>query len=121
MSQSTEKVWKLETDGSDWYKDQDGISHESPEDWLWSFLGGCGCGSHDEILARVRTVFHLFGTDYRERGGWSIYDDLTDELIAHWLDHAGLIEHGSGIGGSWLTDKGHQVYNSLKALGEVLS
>jgi hypothetical protein len=42
------------------------------------------------------------------------YKNKEFEVIAHWFNSKELIEHGSGIGGSWLTDYGYQVYNTIK-------
>jgi hypothetical protein len=100
------------------YIDQNGTSYDSPQQWLWSILGGCGCGSSDELAERAVKVLKLFTTEHMERS-WSIYDDPTNEVIAHWMDSKGLIEHGTGIGGSWLTDKGKEIYEAIKKLEDL--
>ena len=72
-------------------------------------LRGCGCGNSDEIAEDVLKIFILFAekTDDRYR---TIYKDKYNELIAHMIDGAELIEHGSSIGGSWLNEKGEALY-----------
>lgn len=97
------------------YIDQDGVSHNSPNGWLWDFLGGCGCGSSEQLESRARKIFDNFATKHMSRE-FSIYDDLTNETLAHWMDSVGLLEHGSGIAGSGLSEKGEQVHESLKLL-----
>ena len=104
-----------QTDEND-YIDQDGTSWNSPEDWLWiGILGGCGCGNSYELSELVLKVLELFATEHEKRE-FSVYDDLKYEIIAHWLDSKDLIEHGTSINGSWLTEKGESIYNVIKTL-----
>jgi hypothetical protein len=81
--------------------------------WLFSgILGGCFCGyseSLSEMAFEVLDYFSKFEKDF----DW-FYKNKEFEVIAHWFNSKELIEHGSGIGGSWLTDYGYQVYNTIK-------
>lgn len=96
--------------------DQDECSWNTVEDWLFiGILGGCGCGSSEEFGKAAVSLLEFFATDILERKG-SIYEnDGFRELLAHWFDSKDLIEHGSSINGSWLTDKGKQIYAAIKA------
>jgi len=85
----------------------------SKEEFLWIYvLDGCGCGSANELQKLAWKVFELFATHHKERK-WSIYDDKKTEIIAHWLNSKGLLEHGTSIGGSWLSEKGECLYKEL--------
>ncbi len=98
------------------YIDQDGVSSNSPFEWLFTgILGGCGCGGADELGERAYKILDLFATPHMERT-WSVYNNDVDEVLAHWLDSKGLTEHGGSISGSWLTEKGTQIHTSIKGL-----
>lgn len=100
------------------FKDKDDVWYPDFANYLFvKYLRGCGCGSADEIAEDVLKVFIALG----ERGddNWNecgelIYSDKYHELIAHMIDGAGLIEHGSSIGGSWLNEEGKEVYKEYK-------
>lgn len=93
--------------------DQDGASYNSPQEWLWSLLGGCGCGSSDYFAEKSVKVLKHFATEHMKRD-WDIYEDEAAEVIAHWMDSKGWIEHGTSIGGSWLSDEGKEIYEVIK-------
>jgi len=100
----------------DRYKWEDALetcAFDSKEEFLWIYvLGGCGCGSYDKNIKVAWKVFELFATPHDNRK-FSIYDKPEYEIVAHWLDSKNLIEHGTGIGGSWLTEEGEKLYNLL--------
>lgn len=101
------------------YIDQNGVSYESPIQWLWiDILGGCGCGTSDRLAKRAWKVLSYFASDWdeREKNNYSVHTTLADELLAHWLTHKGLLEHGGSVGGSWLTEEGKNVYEIIKSL-----
>lgn len=113
MSEKT--LTKISDDEKYGYIDESGCSWNSPEEWLWlEILGGCGCGSGDEIEKIVFNVLELFATEFNERA-WSVYDDLKYEIIAHWMEHKGLLEHGSSVGASWLSEEGKRIYKIIKS------
>jgi hypothetical protein len=97
------------------YEAPDGCWYDSPEEYLWvGIMGGCGCGSSDEIAELAHEILGHFGKPFDERK-LKIYDKIEYEIIAHWLDSKELIEHGSSVGGSWLTDKGKELLEVLKS------
>lgn len=61
-----------------------------------------------ETAARlVRDILNMCPLyQHREEFEKLLPNDGAQYLILGLLDEAGLIEHGGGIGGSWLTDKG---------------
>lgn len=88
-------------------------------------LGFCGCGNPDivlefvkEALVRIKKRSDLDdwgweGDDVRKhfRNG---DDDLFFWMAWYFIDRSGLIEHGSSVSCSWLTDKGESFLEFLK-------
>ena len=107
-------------------------SQEERLDWLYGALGICGCGIPDDVLTWVAELLRLVDRKF-ERG---IPDDeftlrcravedhfheicsqaTAEYAIWYWLDSRGLLEHGGGIGGSWLTEYGRHVLTVIEAL-----
>lgn len=94
-------------------------------------LGIC-CGDTTAIRDHIHTTLRLLHLrreiNSQDRGkgdGWArateqIAEHLGGNLYGpmeavylHYLDRLDLIEHGSGIAGSWLTDLGEQVLEEL--------
>lgn len=100
------------------YIDQDGTCHNSPQEWLWSILGGCGCGSSEDFARDAWMLMEYFAKPHGERT-LDLYEQPYLELMAQWFDSVRLIEHGTNIGGSWLSEKGEQVYEAIKALAPL--
>lgn len=108
-----DKVYSIKRDIDD-YIDQDGCSYDTPAEWLWTeIMGGCGCGSADAFGKRAIKLLEHFSTPHEERD-YSIWDNDFYELMAHWFNSLELIEHGSIVTGSWLTEKGEQIYEAIK-------
>ena len=102
---------KGDTGERDWV-DQSGCHWDDPADWFFvDILGGCGCGT-TSVPERAVSLLEYFATDHMQR---TYKMDLTDEVIAHWFDSHDLIEHGTSIYGSWLTDKGREIYEVLQS------
>ena len=78
----------------------------------------CGCGMPSEVhrvLAEAASCFD------RDKVGWSpetgvtgvaeivkANPDVVAEFIGHFLEDRALLEHGSSVYGSWLTERGKQ-------------
>lgn len=98
--------------------DNDGVSHPSLEAWLFTgLLGGCGCGSSENFGTLALAILKHFGTPHGERN-LSVYDKPEYELMAHWFESNGWIEHGTSVGGAWLTDKGKEILDTVNKLME---
>lgn len=96
----------------DW-KDQSGCSWSSPTSWFFiDILGGCGCGL-TESEERAVALLENFAAEHADRKDFKW--DVGYEILAHWFDSHNLIEHGSGITGSWLTDKGREIYEVIQS------
>lgn len=99
-------------------EDEDGISWPGGMRGMFEgkILGFCGC-SNEEIIDDVINVFKCFIRD--RKGEFNAYythiakelnlDLKYVELILYLLDDKGLLEHGTAIRGSWLSDKGEEI------------
>lgn len=88
------------------YFSDDGDRFDSVREYVWiSVLEFCGC-YNDELFEKVFAV--LMAMYEAKSGGTVRYYDGTilEELILHVLTSKELCEHGTGVRGSWLTDKG---------------
>lgn len=83
-------------------------------------LGFCGCVG-DEPIAKARDVMKdLDRTD----DNWIRWDELVarhfggDEaygyFVLQYLDRRGLVEHGTSIRSSWLTEKGKECLEAME-------
>ena len=86
---------------------------------LCSDLPSCGCGDPQSSHQLVYDLLRL--APFYEDGRWQRAERLigTDgafQIVIAALTKANLLEHGSSIGGSWITDRGKWV---LWAIGEV--
>lgn len=99
------------------YSDEDGVSHRSKKGYLQTeIFGFCGCGDPDSAMVLVRDVLKLLS----ERKGWGeeakklLPTEGIYYFILYSLDDKKLTEHGSSVGGSWLTQKGEEVLADIE-------
>lgn len=79
------------------------------QDWF------CGCGMPENAIECLRDLLALHPLyDNRPAFESKIPDDGLQYLVLYTLDHFGLTEHGTGIGGAWLTPKGQALLGALK-------
>lgn len=76
---------------------------------FYNDLNLCGCGNPDSAWRMVYDLLRL--TPYYKDSGyrkavWLIGSEGAHHIVLSAMTHAELIEHGGGIGGSWITDKG---------------
>lgn len=99
---------------------------EDCEEFFYDYkLRWCGCGNPGIAKRAVRDFLAIlydfrkeadenFDTAYKRKlrnlkerfGVESVYDNELLLCLAYTLDTAGLTEHGSGIGGAWLSKEG---------------
>lgn len=92
----------------------DTVSYDSPGEFLYIYVvKGCGCGNAATFEKDFWDMFVLIAEE-NPKTYETIYKDNYNELIAQMLDAAGLLEHGSSIGGSWLNETGQWLYEALK-------
>lgn len=84
-------------------------------------LPACGCGNPETAYALVHELLKLapfYEHSYDEIAGL-IGTPGAYHLVLGSLDEAGLIEHGGGIGGSWLTPKGKWCLEALNSVADL--
>lgn len=78
-------------------------------------LGFCGCGLPEEVYGLIRDILTLAPFFEGYKTGQPNHEKVKALLggsgavfygFLYWLDRAGLIEHGTSVGGSWLSGKG---------------
>ena len=99
------------------YIDKDGVSHPSKKAFLQQeVFGFCGCGNPDEAMIFIHNVLQLIN----QEKGWGnemqclIPSEGVYYFVLYTLDDKKLTEHGTSIGGSWLTPKGKEVLADIE-------
>lgn len=83
---------------------------DSDADFLWIYvMQGCGCGNREQFQEDAYNLFIAIGQ--KKATFELIYKDLYTELLAQMLDSRGLLEHGSSIGGAWLSEAGEVLFS----------
>lgn len=90
------------------YTDPTGTTWDSYEQYVTIGLCGlCGCGRNSikaDIIAVLRDTEQLV----------EVPDTEYYELMLHLLDDKELVEHGTSVRGSWLTDRGKEIQAELR-------
>src|SRR6478609_7042913 len=98
---------------TDMLVDESGTSWDTVESWFFiGILEGCGCGNSNEIAAKAVEVLKFFDNKDRTESFWDKGESW--EILAHWIDGKGLLEHGYTIGNSWLTEEGKEILKIIK-------
>lgn len=110
--ESQEKLFKK------WKEEFETCHFDSSKDFLWIYvMEGCGCGSSDDYREDFWIMFIAIAEKKSDNFEF-IYKDRYNELIAQMLDSRGLLEHGSSIGGSWLSYAGEKLHELLTKTNE---
>ena len=107
------------------------------EDCLKEFhyedLGLCGCGCPEETYEVIRKILNIQSSNAKWETKQKQFSELCNadmdnanysgliQFVLYVLDNKGFLEHGSSIGGSWLTEKGKIYLDLLNALSEINS
>jgi len=117
--------WK---DGEFLYKAENGVGYDSPKQYFGiEVMGFCGCASDYLIDVTWNIINGLYLAKKNDESWFYDYEgkkeDYTSlqECILFILDSKEIIEHGSSIRGSWLTDKGFAIIDKIiKEQNEIL-
>ena len=101
--------------------DDDWQDIEAVEDVFIFGLCLCGCGSGEDFaLLKEVLVFTSLTPEERDARnaleGKGTYLSAGHELAAKVLNRSGWIEHGTGIGWPWITEKGQKVLALIEEL-----
>lgn len=80
------------------------IGAEEGRSPLLAVLDFCGCGNAEEVGAYLLETLEMC-----DRQEWPPYEDGHRMLALYVLDAADLLEHGTTIRCSWLTEKGREI------------
>lgn len=96
-----------------WYQEANNEIEKFDCIFYYDFLNFCGCGTPYKVKKVIRNYLRClfdFGNKKENMmkyfGCESIYDNDLLLYMAYSLDAEGFTEHGSGIGGAWLTELG---------------
>lgn len=97
---------------------RDGCRYPTAFDAFWSgTLGLCGCGIDEPKRVVALILWTLLAAKERDVGAFDLYPEDWNAPIVyfalHVLDSAGVVEHGSGVGGSWLTLDGVEIARAV--------
>lgn len=98
----------------------------------------CGCGNPDGVSFMIRDVlraidnkvknydkmdiheaYKQFDKELIEKLGFNS-DNIAFEFILHTLNSAEVLEHGSSVGGSWLTNYGEEILCAFEIVGNEI-
>ena len=89
-------------------------------------LKWCGCGcptlarqTVKDFLAAHETFENKITLLLKNFNVSSVYDNALLLCLAYTIDAAGLTEHGSGIGGAWLTEEGKMYLDILNVFEDL--
>lgn len=113
--------------------DEDSLIEECNEFFRYKVLNICGCGSPEIAEKEIRDYLDILN-EYTEAGytdnayirkekrlkerfnAESLYDNPLLLFMAYILDDKGFLEHGSCIGGAWITELGKMYLCVLNAM-----
>lgn len=92
---------------------------------IYERLAFCGCGEPTEAYKTLQDVLSAFDTEGLtfdgSREAIKVHKAMISErywdLLIYLLDSKGLLEHGSSIGSSWLSDLGQKIVKDLRDNG----
>lgn len=105
----------------DWeYKAPDGCTHEDLECAIWNgIFGFCMCGDPDYQLEKIYQVLKILKQGESNKDAYDLLLETNEyDIYLYILDLHEFTEHGSIIGGSWLTDKGMALLYVLRHILE---
>lgn len=91
--------------------------------FAYELIGICSCGQPENAMRMVRNYLRYVGAAWGDResvlekgfGVKSVYDNELLLFMAYILDEKDLTDHGSGIGGAWITEMGKMCLTVLEA------
>jgi len=82
-------------------------------------IGLCGCGDPDSVMDKIRVLLKIIRDNKEEQlqeafGVSNIYDNELLLFMIYILNDKDILEHGTGVGGSWLTEEGRMLLYVLE-------
>ena len=99
--------------------------------YMYEKMDLCGCGIPEDTYEAIRRYLRIRKSCFEENLSWEDiteryranlhidYDDSMNhgilQFLAYILDSYGFTEHGSSVGGCWLTEEGERLLTVLDA------
>jgi hypothetical protein len=82
-------------------------------EWLvGEILEACTCGLTATMDYMVKRLWY-HGQPHESRAAVAPADELLASVATHWLESAGLLEHGTSVDGAWLSKRGRWVLERI--------
>jgi len=94
------------------------LVEEISDFFSYEIIGLCGCGCPEDTIVSIRDYLQIVNDKRNEEwetiknkflekfGVETVYDNPLLQFMAYTLDDKGLTDHGTSIGGNWITDLG---------------
>ncbi|MGN6724096.1 MAG: hypothetical protein ACTHJM_15930 [Marmoricola sp.] len=91
---------------------------------LMDDVTGCGCGYSEEAGALVHAIVAHFAKDWQERPRAGLEDLFGGNLgamqiVVNAIQDADLIDHGTSLYSSWVTEKGKWFLRAVEDAGGI--
>lgn len=99
------------------YNDENGFYYSNYRDYVFTeLLDYCGCYDQDlyDDIFKVLLAYDVEIGQSPYVTDLGIEPQKYAELILHDLNRIGLLEHGSAVRASWVTDEGREVIKKIK-------
>lgn len=100
---------------------EDELIQSCSDFFYYEILNWCGCGRPEDAKRCIRDYLDALSNPAEKQdklkrrfGVEHVYDNELLLCLAYMMDAAGFTEHGSGIGGAWLTKDGEMFLACLK-------
>lgn len=132
------KITELKSQGTyDEYELQEIASKMILNLQLWK-MDFCGCGRQDDISFMIRDILRIINNKTENYDKMDIHeaykqfdkelidilgfdsDNIAFEFILHTLNSVDVLEHGSSVFGSWLTDYGKEILCAFEIVGDII-
>ena len=119
----------------DWYEEH--LIDPLMDFFSYEIIDMCGCGSPEDTLEMIRRLLHIRNNWHdgdNSKKSWEqkneqyniqLHINYEDEMnygllqfVMYMLDKCGILEHGSSIGGCWLTELGKMYLEVLDKWSE---
>lgn len=90
-------------------------SKKNTKDLILAACGLCDCGTQRPSIMLISVLQNAAKAAEDETRN-SNYDSCCSELAAKVLDSYGWVEHGTGVGATWITDDGKRLLDLIESL-----
>lgn len=104
--------------------DEEALVEELDELFSIEIMGLCGCGAPELCQRDIRNILRVFNGEWDDRrknlqkyfNVQSIYENSLLLFLVYMLNDKDMLEHGTSVGGSWITDLGQMYLTVLEQM-----